>query len=86
MEIQKSKSPPSRGAWIEMMGLCLCSLTRRSRPPRGGRGLKYIILYECRGKEGLPPRGGRGLKYQEVPLLAGNCSSPPSRGAWIEMS
>ena len=38
--IEGEKSPPSRGAWIEMMvGQNRADKLER-RPPRGGRGLK----------------------------------------------
>ena len=33
-----------------------------SRPPRGGRGLKHISLFQVRTMLRRPPRGGRGLK------------------------
>ena len=33
-----------------------------------------------------PPRGGRGLKYVDVVYRMVNVESPPSRGAWIEIS
>ena len=57
-----------------------------SRPPHGGRGLKFIFippieaLAPCR-----PPHGGRGLKLLFVNLLVGIVSSPSPRRAWIEM-
>jgi len=34
------------------------------RPPRGGRGLKYVLAVLAAQWEGRPPRGGRGLKLQ----------------------
>ena len=34
-----------------------------SRPPRGGRGLKFISEVGADGYRRRPPRGGRGLKY-----------------------
>ena len=33
-----------------------------SRPPRGGRGLKYTTDDIAQNVSGRPPRGGRGLK------------------------
>ena len=33
-------SPPSRGAWIEILALYFAHKRCQSRPPRGGRGLK----------------------------------------------
>ena len=35
---------------------------------------------------GRPPRGGRGLKYHGFRQMRANTPSPPSRGAWIEIS
>ena len=35
---------------------------------------------------GRPPRGGRGLKSQSSRSLPSRSPSPPSRGAWIEMT
>ena len=35
------KSPPSRGAWIEIFFHILTYERILSRPPRGGRGLKF---------------------------------------------
>ena len=34
-----------------------------SRPPRGGRGLKYAVAAVAQTLLRRPPRGGRGLKY-----------------------
>ena len=36
--------------------------------------------------QGRPPRGGRGLKSLIRSLVFFSVLSPPSRGAWIEMS
>ncbi len=33
-----------------------------------------------------PPRGGRGLKYLRQEIEEEYAESPPSRGAWIEIS
>ena len=56
------RSPPARGAWIEMKIKGQHTPPRYSRPPHGGRGLKYAVfaLYQVVG--GRPPHGGRGLK------------------------
>ena len=35
---------------------------------------------------GRPPRGGRGLKSETCGKAAASPASPPSRGAWIEIS
>ena len=36
------KSPSPRRAWIEITLFCPISVPRKSRPPLGGRGLKYF--------------------------------------------
>ena len=36
------ESPPSRGAWIEIVMGCMGGAAVISRPPRGGRGLKLL--------------------------------------------
>ena len=102
-------SPPSRGAWIEMRGGVNPTAPASGRPPRGGRGLKYASKISIpepggrppRGGRGLksrggtsalknssrrPPRGGRGLKSDDCRVCGRYTVSPPSRGAWIEMS
>ena len=38
---KKYSRPPSRGAWIEMQCVAQSLFMAASRPPRGGRGLKY---------------------------------------------
>ena len=35
----------------------------QSRPPHGGRGLKFIVVNLIRFDSSRPPHGGRGLKY-----------------------
>ena len=39
-----NKSPPSRGAWIEMSLGEVVTAVIGCRPPRGGRGLKFGIF------------------------------------------
>ena len=56
-------SPPSRGAWIEICIGRSVDFFWRSRPPRGGRGLKWAGAMPFAHGSGRPPRGGRGLKY-----------------------
>ena len=51
-------SPPSRGAWIEMIGSYSAVMARYCRPPRGGRGLKYLM-------------SGGGVQESPVAPLAG---------------
>ena len=45
----------------------------------------YYRRYEMR-KIRRPPRGGRGLKFNALEARLRDLKSPPSRGAWIEMS
>ena len=56
-----------------------------SRPPHGGRGLKFNICHIARRCSRRPPHGGRGLKclylYKEVVAMP----SSSTRRTWIEM-
>ena len=38
-----AKSPPARGAWIEMSRSDPAYSALSRRPPHGGRGLKYFV-------------------------------------------
>ena len=78
-------SPPSRGAWIEMILRVHLPRYLLRRPPRGGRGLKYDQVDYRTGHDRRPPRGGRGLKYLGDICKINGAESPPSRGAWIEI-
>ena len=80
------RSPPSRGAWIEILSGGSTLDPRPSRPPRGGRGLKCMYRTMGGNPWRRPPRGGRGLKYDLPARAAPPPASPPSRGAWIEIS
>ena len=56
---QRQESPPSRGAWIEMEELTQRRALLQGRPPRGGRGLKYLgMVYIERGYVVAPLAGG----------------------------
>ena len=56
------------------------------RPPRGGRGLKFIKEQVDGGTGGgRPPRGGRGLKFDVLNAYQCRLLSPSSRRAWIEI-
>ena len=52
------KSPPARGAWIEILSLMFIPNSAQSRPPHGGRGLKscHLCLYPTQHK--VAPRTG----------------------------
>ena len=57
-----------------------------SRPPRGGRGLKYRIApdmdYVCQSP---PSRGAWIEMHIWWSSWQNGLASPPSRGAWIEI-
>ena len=52
------QSPPSRGAWIEIMKLYHASKLALGRPPRGGRGLKFSIRPYSAMFKGVAPLAG----------------------------
>ena len=58
MEWTQGMSPPSRGAWIEMLTKDELRKARSRRPPRGGRGLKYDIMEAERGGRLVAPLAG----------------------------
>ena len=84
---QTRPSPPSRGAWIEMVCWNISGNRRLMSPPSRGAWIEIKSTWICEiDKCGRPPRGGRGLKLGEAAGAAGrHCPSPPSRGAWIEI-
>ena len=52
-----------------------------SRPPRGGRGLKFSVKCVCLlSKCGRPPRGGRGLKFTRAVAMGGHTAVAPLAG------
>ena len=76
-------SPPSRGAWIEILltnGGVLGSSRRKSRPPRGGRGLKSNTSSSLTRNLRRPPRGGRGLKCETAQGRSLHKKRRPPRG------
>ena len=53
------QSPPSRGAWIEIKPAGTAPISACSRPPRGGRGLKFAVLRSPLGHYwGVAPLAG----------------------------
>ena len=48
--------------------------------------MKFKRLRLAKPADSRPPRGGRGLKYEIYKISDRNSASPPSRGAWIEMT
>ncbi len=61
------ESPSAWRAWIEMISVCMAAIASDSRPPHGGRGLKYRLKRAQRDIYSRPPHGGRGLKY--IPFI-----------------
>ena len=52
------KSPPTRGAWIEIKLLPSRKFSHVSSPPHGGRGLKYPYKgLKCQARLSPPTRG-----------------------------
>ena len=55
----QSESPPSRGAWIEIIVWEYTPDAEYSRPPRGGRGLKSLYqLCQMPEHDPSPPLAG----------------------------
>ena len=80
-------SPPSRGAWIEIVRHLILIKNYVSRPPRGGRGLKLMVLLVlCHLLVLSPPSRGAWIEIVVgTSELVNLRESPPTRGAWIEM-
>ena len=78
-------SPPSRGAWIEIMVVRYLVALRASPPSRGAwieiRSFSPNISSPCC----RPPRGGRGLKYIIfLPALLAYLCRPPRGGRGLK--
>ena len=54
-------SPPSRGAWIEILLRSVCA-AQAGRPLRGGRGLKWLTLITAPTKGASPPSRGAWIE------------------------
>ena len=75
------RRPPTRGAWIETWMPQALGQRVRVAPPRGGRGLKLILLaVRFAFRRVAPPRGGRGLKRERYAGYGKVCESPPHAG------
>ena len=55
-------SPPSRGAWIEITKPLCFPVPTRSRPPRGGRGLKFQRKRQASKYLQSPPSRGAWIE------------------------
>ena len=77
----EARSPPSRGAWIEISRYLSLPHLYRVAPPRGGRGLKFPWHGDKPSCiDVAPPRGGRGLKLYILLTISAGGRSPPPRG------
>ena len=81
----KTKSPPSRAAWIEIEIRAVITCISGGRRLHGRRGLK------CAGRSGnsgffwSPPSQAAWIEILINCICAGDTESPPSRAAWIEI-
>ena len=73
-------SPPSRGAWIEIFYHFSRSGVRPGRPPRGGRGLKYVLPDDLRPSPASPPSRGAWIEMSTTPPMKLARASPPLAG------
>ncbi len=75
---QLMASPSPRRAWIEIFLLMLFSAYVPRRPPHGGRGLKYVILYDIvvLDKSPSPRRAWIEMTTPRAPTAAGGSPSP----------
>ena len=84
----RSESPSPRRAWIEILWRISLFCPLGSRPPHGGRGLKYaLLLPPSIFAPRRPPHGGRGLKSvpPQITMSRYLSTSPSPRRAWIEI-
>ena len=56
-----------------------------SRPPHGGRGLKYNVHHLGMISTESPPARGAWIEIFTLIIIRLYVLSPPARGAWIEM-
>ena len=54
----EARSPPSRGAWIEISRYLSLPHLYRVAPPRGGRGLKFVAHQVIGGIGMVAPLAG----------------------------
>ena len=74
------RSPPSRGAWIEIAREGQESLRQWRRPPRGGRGLKYIRQMLWNYEKVSPPSRGAWIEIAGAWCDARTAQRRPPRG------
>ena len=73
-------SPPARGAWIEMLMERMAELGPDSRPPHGGRGLKYAQNGKHSYANGSPPARGAWIEITSGRRSFTVCISRPPHG------
>ena len=81
---KEDRSPPSRGAWIEIK-LPLPVLYRVRSPPSRGAWIEIIFRGGVlRVQRGRPPRGGRGLKSPTTTHTCCTSRRPPRGGRGLK--
>ena len=58
----------------------------QSRPPHGGRGLKYLQKQVIQIPVESPPAWGAWIEIGRWRRASGLVTSPPAWGAWIEIT
>ena len=78
---------PSWGAWIEIHDAREIACDNRVAPPRGERGLKYILSPPRRPLVVSLPLRGAWIEITDCPdIVCAACCRSPSWGAWSETS
>ena len=60
--LKNCMSPPARGAWIEMVVCAHAASATQSRPPHGGRGLKFQHDHRQLAHHWSPPARGAWIE------------------------
>ena len=80
-----TRSPPARGAWIEIFPLLSLHLPMSS-PPARGAWIEIPAYMVTSPFFQSPPARGAWIEIQHpYHALTTSCTSPPARGAWIEI-
>ena len=85
--VYSQRSPPARGAWIEITVAGVPASRVVASPPARGAWIEINSKENFRGGgRRRPPHGGRGLKFVLLEIGQVFAVSPPARGAWIEIA